>query len=66
MHNPKPSHDPNHNPSGGTVLSSTDRDLGPYWSRAHRDWRFWIGVVLLSAAILIYVMSDDLALIPRH
>jgi hypothetical protein len=37
----------------------------PYWKRAHRDWRFWIGVFLFLAAITIYVMSDDLALI-RH
>jgi hypothetical protein len=43
-----------------------DSDPGPYWRRAHRDWRFWVGVVFLSIAILIYVMSDDLALVPRH
>jgi hypothetical protein len=37
----------------------------PYWKRAHRDWRFWVGVFLFLAAITIYVMSDDLALVPR-
>jgi hypothetical protein len=31
----------------------------------HRDWRFWIGAILLSAAIAIYVLSGDLAWIPR-
>jgi len=31
----------------------------------HRDWRFWIGAVLMLAAIGIYVMSGDLAWIPR-
>jgi hypothetical protein len=36
-----------------------------YWKRAHHDWRFWIGMFLMLAAITIYVMSDDLALLPR-
>jgi len=33
----------------------------PYWKRAHSDWRFWIGVMLMFAAMIIYVMSGDLA-----
>jgi len=37
----------------------------PYWKRAHHDWRFWLGMVLTFTAIAIYVMSDDLSLIPR-
>jgi hypothetical protein len=40
-------------------------DDTPYWKRAHRDWRFWVGMVVTFAAILIYVMSDDLLPIPR-
>jgi len=40
-------------------------DLGPYWKRAHRDWRFWAGVRFMSVALIVYVMSDDLALVPR-
>jgi len=39
-------------------------DQGPYWKRAHRDWRVWAAVVLMFAAILIYVVSDDFALQP--
>jgi hypothetical protein len=31
----------------------------------HRDWRFWIAVFAMLAAMIIYVMSDDLALRPR-
>jgi len=38
----------------------------PYWKRAHHDWRFWVGLVLMLAAITIYVLSDDLALLPRR
>jgi hypothetical protein len=39
---------------------------GPYWQRAHRDWRVWVAVLFCLAAITIYVMSDDLAFLPRH
>ena len=37
----------------------------PYWKRAHRDWRVWVVVFFLFAALFVYVMSDDLALVPR-
>ncbi len=37
----------------------------PYWKRAHRDWRVWVALFFLFAAMFVYVMSDDLALIPR-
>ena len=38
----------------------------PYWTRAHRDWKFWAALFLMFAAMIIYVMSDDLALRPRR
>jgi hypothetical protein len=47
------------------VRNRTDHAQLPYWKRAHRDWRFWVGLVSMLAAITIYVMSDDLALLPR-
>ena len=37
----------------------------PYWKRAHRDWRVWIGVVLMLAAMLIYLTTGDLAWRPH-
>jgi hypothetical protein len=37
----------------------------PYWKRAHRDWRFWIAVFFVFSALAIYVLSDDLGLVPR-
>ena len=37
----------------------------PYWKRAHTDWRFWIGVMLMLVAMIVYVMTGDLALRPR-
>jgi hypothetical protein len=32
----------------------------PYWKRAHRSVSFWIAVFLMLAAMVVYVMSDDL------
>jgi hypothetical protein len=38
----------------------------PYWKRAHTDWRFWIGVILMLGAMIVYVMSLDLRWQPRN
>ena len=38
---------------------------GPYWKRAHTDWRFWVGVALMFAAMIAYIMTFDLRLRPR-
>ncbi len=38
----------------------------PYWKQAHRDWRVWGIAMLLIALILVYVMSDSLALRPGN
>jgi hypothetical protein len=40
-------------------------DPGPYWSRMHRDWRFWVGAIFMFSALMIYVLSGDLAWVPR-
>jgi len=53
-------HHPRHASDGGGV----PHDHVPYWKRAHSDWRFWIGVLLMFAAMIIYVMSLDLAVRP--
>ena len=42
-----------------------ETDPGPYWRRMHRDWRFWVGALFMLAALGIYVMSGDMAWIPR-
>ena len=36
-----------------------------YWRRMHHDWRMWVGLVLMLAAITIYVLSEDLAWLPH-
>jgi hypothetical protein len=37
----------------------------PYWTRAHKDWKFWIVLIGMVAAMLIYVVSQDLSIGPR-
>jgi hypothetical protein len=47
-----------------------DRD-GPrqgrssYWKFAHRDWRFWVGLILIFGSMFIYLATEDLSLRPR-
>jgi hypothetical protein len=38
----------------------------PYWKRAHRDWRFWVGLFFMLLAITIYVLTDDLSIVPHY
>ena len=51
---------------GGPNRASVHQGHGPYWKRAHHDWRFWVSLVLMLAAMLVYVMSDNLALRPHR
>ena len=37
---------------------------GPWWKHVHRDWRVWVGVVLMIVAMAVYVMSLDESLRP--
>jgi hypothetical protein len=36
-----------------------------YWRRTHHDWRMWVALVLMLAAITIYILSEDLAWLPH-
>ncbi len=55
------SHSP-HQP--GPQHHGLPHDRDPYWKRAHRDWRFWAGVVLMVVAMTVFVVSDNLAIRP--
>jgi hypothetical protein len=48
---------PHGDPNGG----SNHPGNRPYWKRAHRSVVFWMAVFLMLAAMVIYVMSDDLS-----
>jgi len=39
------------------VHHNVEREPRPYWKRAHRDWRIWVALFFLFAAIAIYVLS---------
>ncbi len=47
------------------MSNGLDQSTPPYWKRAHHDWRFWVGLCFMFAAIAIYVLSDDLAFLPH-
>jgi hypothetical protein len=32
----------------------------PYWKRAHRDWRIWFCVIVMLAAMFVYLATGDL------
>jgi hypothetical protein len=61
MNEVKHTHQQHGDPNGG----GAHHGRRPYWTRAHRDWRVWVGVVLMLAAMIIYLMTDDLAWRPR-
>jgi hypothetical protein len=33
----------------------------PYWQRAHRDWRLWVGVIAMMIAMAVYITTNNLA-----
>ena len=33
--------------------------------KLHKDWRVWLAVVLMLAAIVMYVLSLDDSIVPR-
>jgi len=32
----------------------------PYWKRAHRDWRFWLGFAMMFAAVTMFAMNSNM------
>ena len=50
---------------GPPARDSILHDPDPYWKRAHRDWRVWVGLFFMFAAIAIYVLSNNLSFFPR-
>lgn len=49
----------------GTEKVGVPHGHPPYWRRAHRDWRVWVGVIVMIACMVVYVMSEYLSLRPR-
>ncbi|CAN5916295.1 hypothetical protein BH11GEM2_BH11GEM2_19860 [soil metagenome] len=34
---------------------------GPYWKRAHRDWRVRAAAIVMALAMIIFVLTGNLA-----
>jgi hypothetical protein len=49
----------------GNSRDKREPDPSPYWRRMHRDWRFWVGAPSMATALVIYVLSGDLAWVPN-
>jgi hypothetical protein len=58
-------HHGNEGPAPDSVHQDVNHEERPYWKRAHHDWRVWVGLFFMFAAIIIYVLSDDLAFLPH-
>ena len=39
--------------------------VATYWKRMHRDWRFWTALLLMLAAMGVYLLSGNEALRPN-
>jgi hypothetical protein len=50
----------------GLNHESTHHHDVPYWQRAHRDWRFWVGLTLMLVAITIYALGNDWMVLLNH
>jgi hypothetical protein len=46
--------------AGVTFMNRDIPSHRPYWRRAHRDWRLWSIVILMLAAMAVYLMTGDL------
>ena len=53
----KPQPQPRSDPNGGGNLSGHR----PYWRGAHRDWRLWACVIVMLAALMIYLTGYESA-----
>ena len=60
---PEGKHPDHHHDDTGPKLPHEQQ--APYWKRAHKDWKFWVGVIFIAIAITIYVLSLDLSTVPH-
>jgi len=54
-----------HNDQGRPEGDNTIEAKRPYWTRAHHDWRFWVVLILMVAAMVIYIASQGLSMAPH-
>jgi hypothetical protein len=39
----------------------TGETHGPYWKRAHRDWRVRAAALVMALAMIVFVLTENLA-----
>lgn len=58
--------EPEQNQLDNTAHEKNHHAPRPYWKRTHIQWAFWIGVALMAIALLVYIFSLNLSLVPRR
>jgi len=48
-----------HHDHGGSRKHARKADQKPHRKELHKDWRLWVTVSLMLAAVLIYVLTLD-------
>ena len=46
-------------------VTGTTENIGKNSRQLHKDWRVWLGVVLMLGAMAMYVLSLDDSVVPR-
>ncbi len=54
----------NHNETGRPSSEATIESHRPKWRTIHHSWIFWVVLVLMITAMVIYIMSLDLSVRP--
>jgi len=57
--------EPERNREDNTSHEKNHHAPEPYWKRVHLHWGLWLGIVLMTIALLVYILSVNLALVPR-
>lgn len=58
-----PMDDPKFHQHGG-AHAAEHSPHGPYWKRMHHSLFFWIAVVFILAAMTVYIMTNNLSVVP--
>ncbi|MBU2493039.1 MAG: hypothetical protein KJ571_10485 [Bacteroidetes bacterium] len=45
---------------------TNEKNNKPYWKRIHHDWKFWVAIFLMLAAMFIYIRTNDLSVRPNN
>jgi hypothetical protein len=55
----------NGNPSDNPLHQKNHHGPRPCWKLSHLHWGFWVGIVCMSIALLVYIFIYELAMVPH-